>query len=208
MDNEENNIKLILVGGASGVGVTNILNVYFGMSFQEGSITTNSPYSFEGEFNKGKKGKSEISKLTFWDSGGGQDILRALKKPLILRCNIILIVYSITDRDSFENVEFWINCIKEIKNEVKDDKYIVALIANKSDLFDSQVVSDEEGEKIADKYGIEFLITSAKQDQKSFRIFVHSLITKYIENYLNPNQEKKNDNEKHTGKKLVGCVGF
>ena len=101
--------------------------------------------------------------------------------------HIILIVYSIVDRISFEGAEYWIKNVKELKEREKDDKYILVLIANKCDLFSEQRVADEEGEKLAKKYGIDCFITSACDISESFKELVNKLVINYIEKqYSNP----------------------
>ena len=59
----------------------------------------------------------------------------------------------------------------------------MALVANKIDLIENQMVMDEEGKEIAKKYGIKFLITSALSSAKSFINFVNNLVKDYIEKY-------------------------
>ena len=62
---------------------------------------------------------------------------------------IILIVYSIDSRDSFNSINFWINYAKE---NLKSNKYIMALIANKNNLYEeNQMVMDEEGKDVSKK---------------------------------------------------------
>ena len=56
----------------------------------------------------------------------------------------------------------------------------MALVANKSDLFESQEVTDDEGKELAEKYEIDFLVTSALLKAKSFKNFVDKQIIKYI----------------------------
>ena len=87
--------------------------------------------------------------------------------------NIILIVYSKINRESFNEVDFWINYVKE---NVGDDKYIMALVANKNDLYEYDEVKYEEGQEVAKKYGIEFLTTSALKEGKLFKEFLNELI--------------------------------
>ena len=124
--------------------------------------------------------------------------------------NIILILYSKISRESFNEVDFWINYVKE---NVGDDKYIMALVANKNDLYEYDEVKYEEGKEVAKKYGIEFLTTSALKQGKLFKEFLNELIKMYIENYIRPEniangKEKKNlkininnKNDKNVGKK-------
>ena len=67
--------------------------------------------------------------------------------------------------------------------DIEDDKYIMALVANKMDLFEEQMIMDEEGRDAAEKYGIEFLTTSARENIQSFKTFTNKLIANYIENF-------------------------
>ena len=70
----------------------------------------------------------------------------------------ILVVYDVTDRQSFEDVHKWMN---EIKNYAASNVKLV-LVGNKSDLVESRQVSIDEGVKLADEIGVSFFETSAK----------------------------------------------
>ena len=130
---------------------------------------------------------------SIWDTAG-QERYRSVNKFIIRGSKIILIVYSIDNKKSFNEVNFWINFVKE---NVGDDKYIMALVANKSDLYDSQEVEKEEGQEAAKNYGIEFLSTSALNDRKRFQEFVNELIKKYIEKYIQTEQNANNSGNKN-----------
>lgn len=69
-----------------------------------------------------------------------------------------LIVYDITNKISFQNLEKW---IKEIKNSSDEDDIVLALIGNKSDLSHLRAISTEEGAQFAEKHGTLFAETSA-----------------------------------------------
>ena len=176
-EEDEKDIKIILLG-ESGVGKTNLMNVFFGKEFQDLTDSTVVSFCYQDELQVGKN----TYKYYMWDTAG-QEKYRAINQIFIRDAKVILVVYAIDNIDSFREIDFWINFIKESKGE--NDPYILALIANKCDLFDSQVVSDEEGQKAANKYGIEFLTTSALVKAKSFKNFVLQLIIKYIEKTRN-----------------------
>ena len=72
----------------------------------------------------------------------------------------IIKVLKIYFKNSFEQLNFWINLVKEVN---KDKKIIFGIAANKSDLFESQIVSFEEGKKFADENDCLFFETSAKR---------------------------------------------
>ena len=165
-------IKIILLG-ESGVGKTNLINVFLRLQFDDFSVSTMSSNVFHGFFNYNKI----KYKYYIWDTAG-QEMCRAINKIFVRDAKIILLVYSIDNRHSFEEINFWINFVKEIK---EDDKYIIALVANKSDLIENQTVLDEEGNELAEKNKFEFLITSALKDAEGFRKFVFKLFAQYIE---------------------------
>ena len=186
MTKTEDEIKVILLGEA-GVGKTNLIRVFFGFDFKFEVISTNSSDCFEGNLKYNEKSY----KYYIWDTVG-QEKYRAINKIFFRDAKIILIVYSIIDKRSFDEVDFWINYVKE---NIKDNIYLIGLIGNKIDLFEQQIVMDEEGKELAEKYGIDFILTSAKTLRESFKQFVNKLIIKYInmtEGNKNKGQNKEN----------------
>ena len=171
MSQNEVGIKIILLG-ETGVGKTNLIRVFFGMEFKENFLSSSSSDCFEGEL----KYKDTSYKFFLWDTAG-QEKYRAINKMFFRDAKIILIVYSIVDKHSFDEVDFW---IKYVKENLKNEKYIIALIANKNDLYEQQIVMDEDGKEAAEKYEIDFLTTSSKSDAVSFKEFVNKLIINYI----------------------------
>ena len=193
-DNSENKINIIVLG-ESGVGKTSLINVYFGNDFTFCTESTMVSYCLEGEMKLDKKSYT----YHIWDTPG-QEKYRALNKIFMKGSQIILIVYSIVSRESFNEVDFWINFAKE---NIGNDKYIMALVANKIDLYENQIVNDEEGKNIAKKYDIEFTNSSALQNPNDFINFVNRLIINYIEKY-DPSGNKKEKikiNKESKGKK-------
>jgi len=120
-------IKIILLG-ESGVGKTNLIYAFLNYGFQENPGCTLASFSFEAEYNY----KNKSYTYTIWDTAG-QEQYRSINKIFIRDSKIILIVYSIDNRKSFNEVDFW---IKYVKENLKDDKYIIALVANKNDLYE------------------------------------------------------------------------
>ena len=198
MDKQGDEIKVILLG-ESGVGKTNLINVFLGLGFDDSSTSSMGSNAFQGYFNY----KDKKYLYCLWDTAG-QEFCRAINKIFVRDAKIIILVYSIDNRHSFEEINFWINFVKEIK---EDDIYITALVANKNDLFENQTVLDEEGNELANKNNFEFLITSALNDADGFRKFVFKLLAQYIEmTGENVNNKKgmkiKKINDKNNKKKL------
>jgi len=200
MSKNEDGIKIILLG-ETGVGKTNLIRVFFGMEFKENFVSSSSSDCFEGDL----KYNDKSYKFFLWDTAG-QERYRAINRMFFKDARIILIVYSIIDKHSFDEVDFW---IKYVKENIKDEKYIIALIANKNDLYEKQIVMDEEGREAAEKYNIDFLTTSAKTDAVTFKEFVNRLIINYInmtegsgskddkKDTLKINKDKKSEGQKN-----------
>jgi Ras-related protein Rab-6A len=68
-------------------------------------------------------------------------------------------VYSIANRQSFQNVEIW---VKDITDKARGN-ILLAIVGNKSDLANEREVTKEEGELVAKKHHAKvFIETSAK----------------------------------------------
>ena len=180
-DDEE--IKVILVG-EMGTGKTSLINTAIGLSFQDKlpSTTTNSIVNKVMEI-KGKK-----YSINLWDTIG-QEKYRSLTKIFMKGAKVVIFVYDITSRHTFTELDFWFKSTQEIINE----KIVMGIIGNKSDLFLKEEVSEEEGRKLAKDKGFEFALTSAK-NSSIFCEFLEQLVKKYIG--VDP------DEEEDKGKKL------
>ena len=172
-------VKFILVG-ESKVGKTSLINQYINKSFSLDHITTTGTDKF---YNIVKVKDKEI-KLEIWDTAG-QEEYRAVNKIFMKNTQLALIVYSITDQNSFEQLSYWIKQVKEIN---KEKEIIFGIAANKSDLFEEQKVETEIGKKFADDNNCLFFETSAK-DYKS----IENVFIKIAEAY---NEKLENDEKK------------
>ena len=182
MDDDEE-IKVIVVG-EMGTGKTSLINTAIGLSFQDKlpSTTTNSIVNKVMEI-KGKK-----YSINLWDTIG-QEKYRSLTKIFMKGAKVVIFVYDITSRHTFTELDFWFKSTQEIINE----KIVMGIIGNKSDLFLKEEVSEEEGRKLAKDKGFEFALTSAK-NSSIFCEFLEKLVKKYIG--VDP------DEEEDKGKKL------
>ena len=103
---------------------------------------------------------SKVVKMQIWDTAG-QERFRTITSSYYRGAHGIIVVYDVTDRESFKNVENW---MKEISRYASENVSKL-LVGNKSDIEGKKVVSYEEGKELADQLGVKFLETSAKTAQ-------------------------------------------
>lgn len=88
----------------------------------------------------------------------GQERFRSLIPSYIRDSSVAIVVYDVTNRNSFINTSKWID---DVRTERGSD-VIIVLVGNKTDLNDKRQVSTEEGEKKAKELNVMFIETSAK----------------------------------------------
>ena len=167
-------IKVILLG-ESGVGKTNLIRVAMGKNFDPNENSTLTSSFFEEQISINNKNYL----YCLWDTAG-QEAYRSLNKIFIKEAKIVIIVFAINFQYSFEQIDFWINYTKDI---LGDDNYILALVGNKADLYESQQISDEEIKKKVDELKIKYKLTSASEDSLGFREFLNDLLKDYIDKF-------------------------
>ena len=186
MSNNQNipQIKLILLGD-SGVGKSSIIKRYMEDSFEDNITSTLGSSFLEKIVNvKGKKVKIEV-----WDTAG-QEEFRSVTKIFVKNSKIIILVYNVTDKNSFDGLNYWYDFIqKELGQNV-----ILGLAGNKTDLifedgFDEEITS-EEGKEFAKKINANFALVSAKESGKE----INSLFTQCIESYLDSRKNNEDTN--------------
>ena len=188
---DERSIKVVLLGEA-GVGKTNLIRVAMGKPFEKEENSTISSTFFENEVVLNNKKYS----YCLWDTAG-QEIYRSLNKIFMKESKIVIIVFSIDSRQSFDQIDFWLNYIKEI---LGNDNYIIGLVGNKSDLFLNQQISEKEMNKKVEELQVKFKITSAAIDKVGFKEFLEDLLKEYINKY-SPQDIGKLDSFKITKEK-------
>lgn len=196
-------IKVILLGEC-GVGKTSIINRFINDKFDSIYETTSSmSYSFKiVERNKQKY------KLNLWDTIG-QEKFRSLSRMFLNEAKIVILVYSITSKETFDNLKYWL----ELYNDNKEENSVLGVAANKVDLFQDEEVSDKLGKEFAKDNGAIFSLISAKDNKEGIDLFLDDLLDAYLNgNNLENNIENKNKNIKLTTNKPKNekkrcCVG-
>ena len=145
-------IKLLLIGNAY-VGKTLIVQKFLDNTFSKTTMTTiGVDLQYKVLDINGKKVKYLI-----WDTAG-EDRMKTMTYAYYRGCHVVLIVYDVTSKKSFENVTTWVECVdKFAKSNV-----LRILVGNKTDLEDTRVISKEEGKKLAEENGLKFYEISAK----------------------------------------------
>ena len=132
--------KVILLG-EPGVGKTTLIRVSIGEKFEE-IYTPSISLSF---FSKTVTFNNKNYMFNLWDTIG-QEKFKTLTKIFYKNSKVIIFVYNITDKKSFKNLEYWLD---SVNTELGNEKYIKAIVGNKSDLFLNEQVKEEEARKFA-----------------------------------------------------------
>ncbi|KAG9389656.1 Small GTPase superfamily [Carpediemonas membranifera] len=147
-------MKLLLIGD-SAVGKSCLLLRFSEDQFTPSFITTlGIDFKLRVIETNGKK-----IKLQIWDTAG-QERFRTITNAYYRGAMGVILVYDVTSRQSFENIQHWMTNIA--KNASGDVNKII--IGNKCDDEENRQVQTEEGQSLADQYGVPFLEASAKED--------------------------------------------
>jgi len=147
-------IKLLLIGD-SGVGKSCLL-----LRFSDDSFTTSFITTIGIDFKiKTIELEGKRIKLQIWDTAG-QERFRTITTAYYRGAMGILLVYDVTDEQSFQNIRNWIRNIEQHAADNVDK----ILVGNKCDMESEKVVETARGSALAEEYSIKFFETSAKQN--------------------------------------------
>ena len=194
----DDTVYKVLLLGDSTVGKTCFLLRYCDKTFQEAHLST---IGLDYRLKTMTLQNGKNIKLQIWDTAG-QDRFRAITKNYYKGANGIILIYDITNLQSYENVKNWIAQIREQANP----NVVIYLAGNKIDVVEElRMVKTEDGQKIADEFNLPFYETSAKSGINVNKIF-DDLVEKVDEIYSKlevPKSEAKN--KLYTGKTKKGC---
>ena len=179
--------KIVLIGDTS-VGKTNILSKYLTDEFDPESKAT-----VGVEFGtKNFKIENKIVKVQIWDTAG-QERYRSITNAYYKGAKGALLVYDITNKKSFDNLDRWVSDLKVNA----DDKISIVLLGNKSDLENQRIIKTEEGKNKAEFYKFAFMETSALNGNNIERAFDELIKEVYRDNHeLFEKQAKVEMNDK------------
>eukprot|EP00455_Lapot_gusevi_P044519 TRINITY_DN5569_c0_g4_i1.p1 TRINITY_DN5569_c0_g4~~TRINITY_DN5569_c0_g4_i1.p1 ORF type:complete len:211 (+),score=63.54 TRINITY_DN5569_c0_g4_i1:90-722(+) len=145
--------KLVLIGD-SGVGKSCLLLRFVDDKFEHSRMGT---IGVDFRFRTVTIADSTI-KLQIWDTAG-QERFRTIRSAYYRGADGIILVYDVTSRASFDHIDTW---LQEVSRFI-DDSPFKLLIGSRCDLVNERVVSTEEGKALAQRLGVEFFETSAKE---------------------------------------------
>jgi len=145
--------KILLIGD-SGVGKSCLL-----LRFADDTYTENYISTIGVDFKiRTIELDGKTVKLQIWDTAG-QERFRTITSSYYRGAHGIIIVYDVTNKESFGNVEQWLQEIERYASENVDK----LLVGNKCDLETKKVVNYEVGERFAKSVEMKFVETSAKE---------------------------------------------
>ncbi|KAH1149213.1 hypothetical protein GYH30_043689 [Glycine max] len=174
MSNEYDYLFKLLLIGDSSVGKSCLLLRFADDSYVDSYISTiGVDFKIRTVELEGK-----TVKLQIWDTAG-QERFRTITSSYYRGAHGIIIVYDVTEMESFNNVKQWLNEIDRYAN----DTVCKLLVGNKSDLVDNKVVDSLTAKAFADELGIPFLETSAKDSinvEQAFLTMTAEIKKKYL----------------------------
>ena len=160
--------KLIFLGD-QGVGKSCILNRFMNDTFTEEYQAT---IGLDFQSKNVQIDRQDIH-LLLYDTAG-QEKFRSLIPMYTRDANIVILVYDISSKETFDHLPDWLNDLQNVKL----DEVIFAIVGNKNDLNEKREVTPEEGAKFAEEHNYIFHEISAKTSDGFEELFYQKLFEK------------------------------
>lgn len=174
LTNPETRLKVVLLGDA-GVGKTAIIRRYYEDKFNDILESTYNASFIEKVINV----ENKKIVLELWDTVG-QEAYRSLTKIFTKNARIIILVYDVTSKETFNSLNYWYDYI----SKETDGNIILGVAGNKTDLIleedHTEEVSQEEGKNFAEKINASFVLMSAKESDKEIKKLFNELLSKFL----------------------------
>ncbi|XP_028311596.1 RAB3D, member RAS oncogene family, b [Gouania willdenowi] len=153
--------KLLIIGNSS-VGKTSFLFRYADDSFTSAFVSTvGIDFKVKTVFRNDKR-----IKLQIWDTAG-QERYRTITTAYYRGAMGFLLMYDVTNQDSFSAVQDWAT---QIKTYSWDNAQVI-LVGNKCDLEDDRLIPTEDGQRLAEDLGLHYFEASAKDNINVKQVF-------------------------------------
>ena len=177
--------KIVMIGD-SGVGKSCILLRFADDKFNENFYATiGVDFRFKNVMVDDKSVKLQI-----WDTAG-QERFKTITSAYYRGADGIIIVYDITDRNSFAHIKDWLDDV----NKYTDDNPLKIIVGNKIDLIKDKQINNNDMKTMTAQTGIEIIECSAK-DSIKINELMEIMTKKLIE-------KKKNEGNKNTTKSMI-----
>lgn len=195
--NYDEKCQLLIIGDST-VGKTSILS-----RFTEGTFSPNYLATVGLDFfTKDEYFNNKIVRIKIWDTAG-QERYKALTQGFFRNAHGILIVYDVTNSETFDNLKYWVQSIHTHLGEKGNVKVII--IGNKIDL--KREIKKEDAQKYAEENGYKYFETSALSGEgieESIKYLVQQVLESQAKNQEANNNDKirisKDDNKKEEKK--------
>ena len=161
MSKNELEFRIITVGD-SGVGKTSIIRRYVHSIYDDDSLST---IGVSFSYKEVVRGKDKI-KLKLVDTAG-QEKFKSLTKSYFKNTDVVLFVFALDDKISFNNIKEWIELF--IQNNSRDKEVLKYLVGNKNDLkseIEQKLIDD-----FANENQFKYISTSAKDNVSINELF-------------------------------------
>eukprot|EP01016_Furgasonia_blochmanni_P001549 TRINITY_DN10600_c0_g2_i3.p2 TRINITY_DN10600_c0_g2~~TRINITY_DN10600_c0_g2_i3.p2 ORF type:complete len:267 (-),score=26.85 TRINITY_DN10600_c0_g2_i3:60-860(-) len=149
------NLKILIIGEPS-VGKTNMV-----LRYCDGKFNTEHIYTIGMACSKKKVDVGDQSfQLNIWDTAG-QERLRSMTPSYYKNAQGVIIAFSMTDRHTYDRVNFW---SKETTTYLNPEEIAIFIVGTKCDLKDERVVTEEEGRKLAIENNAKYIETSSLEN--------------------------------------------
>ena len=178
-------IKLMIIGETR-TGKTSLISRYCKNEFSGGAYLSTIGIDFQ---IKNLEINSKKIRLQIWDTAG-QERFRNIAKNYYQSSDGFIVVYDITNNESFQTLDYWVEEIKSNSQELSR----MILVGNKCDLEEGRQVKKEEGKDYAKKKELKFYEVSAKDGtnvNKAFDDLIKDILSTYSPSELSKKRASK-----------------
>ena len=183
---EKYKFKIVIVGD-TGVGKTNLVKRFVHKTYNENTEPTIGVEYFSNNYLI----NDILCKIDLWDTGG-QERYKSITSAYYKGASGAIIVYDVTSSTTFNNIEKW---LQEIKERTSRDIKII-MIGNKTDLENKRVISKEISKNKAADLNIPVIETSAlnaSNVKEAFHLMIKEIYNSSISKIDDSNLNNKNE---------------
>ena len=154
-----NTMSIFLLGNSS-VGKTSFIKRFFDNYFSTSNLST---LGIDVEKTYVKINDQNIIKIDVWDTAG-QERLRSIPRKYYIKGDAFILMYDVTNENSFNDLNQWIKDIKENKgiDNNNNENYVIYLAGNKIDIINERKIQTEDAENFSRENKIKYVEISCK----------------------------------------------